>query len=44
MAESMYPHATGQMAERRRSLAPAQQAAFDAFGKAIMHFANTLER
>src|SRR5450756_2958900 len=34
MAE-MYPSPTGEMAQKRRSLAPSQQAAFDAFGKAV---------
>ncbi len=33
--QDMYPHWTGQMATARRELAPAQQAAFDAFGKAV---------
>jgi AhpD family alkylhydroperoxidase len=31
----MYPKATMEMAQRRRGLAAAQQAAFDAFGKAV---------
>jgi AhpD family alkylhydroperoxidase len=35
MSEKMYPPATRQLAERRRKLAPAQQAAFEAFGKAV---------
>lgn len=35
MTEPMYPPATRQMAERRRSLAPAQQAAFEVFGKVV---------
>lgn len=35
MGERMYPPATRQMADRRRALAPAQQAAFDAFGKVV---------
>lgn len=34
----MYPTATRELAQQRRELAPAQQAAFDAFGKAV--FAN----
>src|SRR5450830_2158145 len=34
MAE-MYPSPTGEMAQKRRSLAPSQQAAFDAFSKAV---------
>lgn len=32
---SGYPSPTPEMARRRRELAPAQQAAFDAFGKAV---------
>src|SRR5665811_655945 len=32
---SGYPSTTPEMARRRRDLAPAQQAAFDAFGKAV---------
>ncbi len=32
---SMYPHATPEIARKRRDLAPNQQAAFDAFGKAV---------
>ncbi len=35
MSERMYPAATRQLADRRRALAPAQQAAFEAFGKAV---------
>ncbi|MDA8255166.1 MAG: carboxymuconolactone decarboxylase family protein [Betaproteobacteria bacterium] len=35
MSDRMYPPATRELAERRRALAPAQQAAFDAFGKAV---------
>ncbi len=35
MADRMYPPATRELADRRRALAPAQQAAFDAFGKAV---------
>jgi AhpD family alkylhydroperoxidase len=35
MSEKMYPPATRQLADRRRKLAPAQQAAFEAFGKAV---------
>jgi AhpD family alkylhydroperoxidase len=35
MSDRMYPPATRQLADRRRALAPAQQAAFDAFGKAV---------
>jgi len=31
----MYPPATRELAQQRRELAPAQQAAFDAFGKAV---------
>jgi AhpD family alkylhydroperoxidase len=31
----MYPHSNSKLAGRRRELAPAQQAAFDAFGKAV---------
>jgi AhpD family alkylhydroperoxidase len=31
----MYPQATGELGHKRRELAPAQQAAFDAFGKAV---------
>ena len=31
----MYPPSTRDIAQRRRELAPAQQAAFDAFGKAV---------
>ena len=32
---SGYPSPTAEMARKRRELAPAQQAAFDAFGKAV---------
>ncbi|HVX99322.1 MAG TPA: carboxymuconolactone decarboxylase family protein [Pseudorhodoplanes sp.] len=32
---SIYPSATPEIAHRRRALAPGQQAAFDAFGKAV---------
>ncbi len=32
---SIYPHATPETAHQRRDLAPDQQAAFDAFGKAV---------
>ena len=35
MTDRMYPPATRELADRRRALAPAQQAAFDAFGKAV---------
>jgi AhpD family alkylhydroperoxidase len=35
MSDKMYPPSTRQLADRRRALAPAQQAAFDAFGKAV---------
>ena len=35
ISDKMYPPATRQLADRRRALAPAQQAAFDAFGKAV---------
>jgi AhpD family alkylhydroperoxidase len=35
MSDKMYPPATRHLADRRRALAPAQQAAFDAFGKAV---------
>ena len=31
----MYPAATHELAQQRRNLAPVQQAAFDAFGKAV---------
>src|SRR3954452_3664156 len=34
MPDHMYPPATREMAQQRRELAPAAQAAFDAFGKA----------
>ena len=36
--DSIYPHATPEIARKRRDLAPNQQAAFEAFGKAV--FAN----
>ncbi len=32
---SIYPQATAEIAHRRRTLAPAQQAAFEGFGKAV---------
>ncbi|MGE5365757.1 MAG: carboxymuconolactone decarboxylase family protein [Betaproteobacteria bacterium] len=32
---SIYPHATPEIARKRRALAPNQQAAFEAFGKAV---------
>ncbi len=32
---SIYPHSTAEVAHKRRDLAPNQQAAFDAFGKAV---------
>ena len=32
---TMYPSATAELARRRRKLAPEQQAAFEAFGKAV---------
>ena len=35
MPDRMYPPATRKMAQQRRDLAPASQAAFDAFGKAV---------
>ena len=35
MADRMYPPTTREMAQQRRDLAPAAQAAFDAFGKAV---------
>ena len=31
----MYPNPTGEIARKRRDLAPAQQSAFEAFGKAV---------
>ena len=34
MTDAVYPPATRQLAEQRRKLAPAQQAAFEAFSKA----------
>lgn len=34
MSDRMYPPATRQIADRRRALAPAQQAAFEAFSRA----------
>src|SRR5579884_924705 len=33
--QDMYPRSSSQLAQQRRELAPAQQAAFDAFGKAV---------
>jgi AhpD family alkylhydroperoxidase len=33
--DTMYPQATAEFARHRRELAPAQQAAFEAFGKAV---------
>jgi AhpD family alkylhydroperoxidase len=33
--ESIYPHATPELARKRRTLTPNQQAAFEAFGKAV---------
>jgi alkylhydroperoxidase/carboxymuconolactone decarboxylase family protein YurZ len=33
--DSDYPPATADIARKRRELAPAQQAAFDAFGKTV---------
>ncbi len=38
MTDSVYPQATPDLARKRRDLAPNQQAAFEAFGKAV--FAN----
>src|ERR1019366_5672989 len=35
MTDGMYPPATRELAQQRRELAPAAQAAFDAFGKAV---------
>jgi hypothetical protein len=35
MSNRMYPPVTREMAQRRGELAPATQAAFDAFGKAV---------
>jgi AhpD family alkylhydroperoxidase len=35
MSDRMYPAATRELAQQRRELAPAAQAAFDAFGKAV---------
>ena len=35
MSEKMYPSTTRELAQQRRDLAPAAQAAFDAFGKAV---------
>ena len=35
MPDRMYPPATRIMAQQRRDLVPASQAAFDAFGKAV---------
>ena len=36
--DTIYPHVTPEIARKRRDLAPNQQAAFEAFGKAV--FAN----
>jgi len=35
MTDPMYPHASPDLARHRRELTPTQQAAFDAFGKAV---------
>jgi AhpD family alkylhydroperoxidase len=35
MTDTIYPRPTADIANKRRELAPAQQAAFDAFGKAV---------
>ena len=35
MSDRMYPSTTRELARQRRELAPAAQAAFDAFGKAV---------
>ena len=35
MSDKMYPPTTRELAQQRRELAPAAQAAFDAFGKAV---------
>src|SRR5665811_897425 len=35
MADRMYPPTTRELAQQRRALAPAAQAAFDTFGKAV---------
>jgi hypothetical protein len=35
MSESMYPQATGEMAEKRRALAPDAEAAFRQFSQAV---------
>jgi AhpD family alkylhydroperoxidase len=35
MGQSMYPPPSRKLADRRRELAPAQQAAFDAFSKTV---------
>ncbi len=35
MSDKMYPSTTRELAQQRRDLAPATQAAFDAFGKAV---------
>ena len=35
MSDDMYPAATHEQAQQLRSLAPAQQTAFEAFGKAV---------
>ena len=35
MPDAMYPQATRELAQKRRELAPAAQAAFDAFSRAV---------
>lgn len=35
MTDAIYPHPTPDIARKRRELAPAQQAAFEAFSKAV---------
>ena len=35
MPDAMYPQATRELAQKRRELAPAPQAAFDAFSRAV---------
>ena len=35
MSDAMYPHATRELADKRRQLAPGPQAAFEAFSKAV---------
>jgi AhpD family alkylhydroperoxidase len=35
MSDTMYPRATAELGRQRRDLAPNQQAAFEAFGKAV---------